>query len=101
MKDLEHIYFMVKTKEDEKKWKEFLRFYFPKHYAISILDRDWLENPRRIAVDIDGFGYIGTAVLQTYYFKPVKDFEDFMDTTCYKMIVARGVYKKRGKVTVV
>ena len=39
MEKEQEVYVEIETKEDEAKWKEFLREYFPNHYAIDMLDK--------------------------------------------------------------
>ena len=93
-------YLEIISREDEKKWKEFLRHYFPNHYASKILDEDLVvENPKeghiskRIGVSVKGFGWLSGMILHyapREYHIPVKDFEDFKKTDIYKEIVANG-----------
>ena len=55
------MYAGYKTKEDEKKWKEFLSYHFPNHYASSILKEDLIDNgfwSKRIGVSPEGYGWI-------------------------------------------
>ena len=99
------VYLEIKSKEDEKKWKEFLRHYFPNHYASSILDEDLVvQEPdkchisKRIGVGVDGFGWLSGMCLHygREYFIHVEDFEEFMKTDIYKAIVDNGPTLKEG-----
>ena len=96
MIDFEKVYFIVSTKEDEKKWKEFLHKYFPNHYAKGLLEENLVCN-HLIGVDVNGYGILGTHILRLHIYKRVKDFEEFKDTKCYKMILEKGITLEEGK----
>ena len=94
------VYLEIASKEDEKKWKEFLRYYFPNHYAKDILDKDlvveqtdgWHES-KRIGVSVDGFGWLSAMCLHyapKELFIPIDNFDEFMKTDIYQQIVSRG-----------
>lgn len=76
IKDYEKGYFIVKTKEDEKKWKDFLGKYFPNHYAKGLLEENLLGK-HFIGVDGDGYGILGTQILRLKIYNLVNDFEEF------------------------
>ena len=94
------IYLEITSKEDEKRWKEFLSFYFPNHYAKGILDTDLvIENPdighysKRIGVSVDGYGYLSSMCLHygpKEQFQYVDNFIEFMNTDVYHSIIDNG-----------
>ena len=93
------VYVYIKTKQDEKKWKEFLGHYFPNHYASKILKQDLLstkERVNRLGVSPDGFGWLSQMIAGLGTYLEVQDFEEFKKTYCYKQIVKNGVGYKEG-----
>ena len=97
----------IKSKEDEIKWKAFLRKYFPNHYASSILDKDLVIDidayrsgrgyqSKTIGVAIDGFGYISMRLAHYGNYYEVNDFIEFMDTSCYQIIIKNGPSYSEG-----
>ena len=108
MKDFMKIYVTIKTKADERRWKEFLGKYFPNHYAKRLLEDDLVINyedyldgkgydSKNIAVEMDGYGYISRMLIYYGHYEKVFDFADFRDTLLYKRIVERGVVLERGE----
>ena len=101
------VYLEITSREDEKKWKKFLKHYFPNHYASKILGYDLVvENPfeihppKRIAVNVNGYGWIAMMIVclsAKGSYIPVKDFDEFMQTDIYKQIVANGPTLEKGK----
>ena len=102
MKNNQTVYLEITSREDEKKWKEFLRHYFPNHYASSILDEDLvvsksksLRKVKRIGISVDGYGWLSATILflcPKEHFVHVNDFNEFMTTDVYKEIVSRPFY---------
>lgn len=90
IKNYEKVYFIIKTKEDEKKWKDYLGKYFPNHYAKGLLEENLLGK-HFIGVDVDGYGILETQILRLKIYKRVNDFEKFKNTKCYQMIIEKGV----------
>lgn len=93
----EAVYFYIETKEDELEWKEFLSHYFPNHYASSILKEELAGKHGRIAVGITGYGWLSLLCAHYGNFKRIKDFGEFKNTKCYRMIVERGVTYEEGE----
>ena len=105
------VYFEIKSRKDEKKWKEFLRQYFPNHYAIGLLEEDliveekcYCRPSRIISVGTHGFGWLSLTCL--YYGGPklyvhVNDFEEFKQTNIYKEIVDNGPMLGEGEPQVI
>ena len=93
------VYVYIKTKQDEKKWKEFLGHYFPNHYASKILKQDLLstkEHVNRLGVDPDGFGWLSQMIASLGTYLEVRGFEEFEKTYCFKQIVKNGVSYEEG-----
>lgn len=112
IKNYEKVYVQIESKEDEKKWKKFLKKYFPNHYASSLLDDDLVIDVNRknkgkwytsknVGVDKDGYGYIPTryAYYGGYHF--IKDFEEFKYTLCYRNIIKQGISYSQGEVEII
>ena len=102
------VYFRVSSKEDEKKWKEFLKHYFPNCYASEILKRDWYKGHnggglQAISVDIDAYGLTSMICVcrARHLFQRVESFEEFKETDVYKYIVSRGPTLEAGEPKVV
>lgn len=93
------VYLIVKTKEDEEKWKSFLSHYFPNHYASGLLKDDLLGS--RIAVSLSGYGYLSLLCCCYGNYFEVEDFERFKETKVYKDIINRGVSLDVGEPSVV
>ncbi len=97
---------VISSYEDEKKWKEFLKTYFPNHYAIKLLDQDLVVEPshpwprphKRIAVGLTGFGHLPKFIFYgaPELYVPVKDFYEFKKTDIYRDIVLRGPMFNEG-----
>ena len=90
----------VQTKEDEKKWKSFLKEYFPNHYASGLLNEDLVERQnedgfiqtKRLGIGVNGYGWLSAMCLcnaRSHYVQ-VKDFEGFVQTDIYKQIINNG-----------
>lgn len=106
-KNYKTAYLEIRSKDDEKKWKEFLNFYFPNHYAKEILEEDLVvpdgvgcHPSKRIGVGVDGYGWLSGMCL--FYGGPeifisVKDFEEFKETNTYKQIIKNGPTLKEGE----
>ena len=106
------VFVQIESREDETKWKDFFRKYFPNHYAKKILDEDLVidviarhsghayEN-KSVAVSSSGYGYISLRFAYYGGYQEVKDFEEFKLTACYKSIVAQGVTLDVGKPKVI
>lgn len=94
------VYLEITSKKDEKKWKRFLKHYFPNHYASKILEENLVvENPtkghisKRIGVSVDGFGWLSSMILHYApkgYYIEVANFEEFKKTEIYKQIIING-----------
>ncbi len=105
------VYFEIASKEDETKWKEFLRYYFPNHYAKEILDDDLVVDiskdhrlVKRIAVGIDGYGWLSAMCLHyggPELFIHINDFEEFKSTSIYKEIIKLGINYRVGEPQVI
>ena len=102
----------IKSKEDEQLWKQFLKKYFPNHYASGILNEDLVIDmdlankgkayeSKSIGIDEDGFGYLSFKLAYFGGFKEVANFEEFTKTKCYKAIINNGVSLKVGEPKVV
>lgn len=106
-KEKQLVYLEITSKEDEKKWKEFLGHYFPNHYAKDILNRDLVviqskerHQSKRIGIDVNGFGWLSSMCLHygdPELFIQVKDFEEFKETDVYKHIVNTGPSFEEGE----
>ena len=109
MEKEQEVYVEIETKEDEAKWKEFLRKYFPNHYAIEILEKNLVTEPpdqfggqkvHRIGVGRYGFGYLSARCMivgkRSGAYIKVKDFEEFKETEVYKSIVKQGPKVGKG-----
>ena len=98
------VYVCIKSKEDESKWKQFLAFYFPNHYAKEMLNEDLVSSStssKRIGLDPNGYGWL-SFLCKTYGgFKEVEDFKEFKTTDCYKQIIANGIKLDEGEPSVV
>lgn len=104
-------YLEITSREDEKKWKEFLSHYFPNHYAKEILERNLVVETgkgchisKRIGIGVNGYGWLSGMCL--FYggpekFKNIKNFEEFKETEIYKEIVKRGPTLKEGEPEVI
>lgn len=108
LKDYDKIFVQIKSKEDETKWKLFLKHYFPNHYASRLLGDDLVidvdsKNAGRgyinksVAVSTKGYGYITFKFADLGGYKEVNDFEEFKLTRCYENILAQGVTFDVGK----
>lgn len=108
----EKICIEITSKEDEKKWKEFLRIYFPNHYAKDILNKDLVIDvesaklglpylSKMIGVSETGFGYLNAKFAYYGGYERVKDFEEFKSTDCYRIIIKNGVSYKEGEPEVI
>ncbi len=94
----------IKTKEDEKKWKSFLKEYFPNHYASTLLNEDLVEHKikrglmqvKRLAVAVNGYGWLSPMCLckERSHFIQVKDFEEFQKTDIYSQIISIEDYER-------
>ena len=96
------VYVQIESKEDESKWKEFLKQYFPNHYASKLLEDDLIIDViarysgqaytnKSVAVSPSGYGYINLRFACFGGYQEVNNFEEFKLTACYKSIIARGV----------
>ena len=104
-------YLEIQNKEDERKWKEFLKTYFPNHYAKGLLNDDLvIENPDKshnlkiIGVNEDGYGYLAIRCLleaKSITYIKVKDFEEFTQLDIYKNIINRGPIASKGEPRIV
>lgn len=99
----------ITSREDEKRWKRFLKNYFPNHYASSLLEKDLLISEaakkkgkcRLIGVSPNGYGYITHRLAYYGGYCEVSDFEEFIKTGCYKTIVKQGVKLDQGSPEIV
>ena len=89
------IYLYITSRKDEKKWKKFLKHYFPNHYASSLLEEDLLN--RRIGVVPNGFGLLAAMCIREGGFKRIYNFIEFKKTLCYKEILSNGVSLSKGE----
>lgn len=99
MEEKNRVCISIKTKEDEKKWKEFLSYHFPNHYASSILKEDLIDNgfwSKRIGVSPEGYGWISARFSHYGKFIEVDNFEEFKKTSCYQTIIDNGVILDKG-----
>ena len=114
MEKYQEVYVEIETKEDEAKWKEFLRYHFPNHYAVDILDKNLVTEPpdqfgaqkvHRIGVGIHGFGYLSAHCMivgkRSGVYIKVKDFEEFKETDVYKAIVDQGPKLEKGSPAII
>lgn len=114
MEKEQEVYVEIETKEDEAKWKEFLRSYFPNHYAIPILDRNLVTEStdnykvkvaHRIGVGKNGFGFLSAQCMivgkRNGVYVEVKDFEEFKKTEVYKSIVEQGPKLEKGSLSII
>ena len=102
MENWKEAFVYIKTEEDEKKWKEILRHYFPNHYASSILDKGLVVSKskktrkvKRIGISVYGYGWLSATMLflcPKEHFVHINDFNEFMTTDVYKEIVSRPFY---------
>ena len=94
------VYVYIKTKRDEKKWKEFLYQYFPNHYASKILKEDLIstnECAKRIGINPKGFGWLSQMIARLGTYLKVNDFNEFKKTRCYKQIIKNGINYEEGE----
>ena len=102
------VFVQIESKNDEKKWKNFLGHFFPNHYASKLLDSDLvIEREARhsghaytnksIAVSPKGYGYITFRFAYLGGYQEVNNFDEFKLTACYKAIVAQGVVLDTGR----
>ena len=108
LETFDKVYVQIESKEDESKWKEFLKRYFPNHYASKLLDDDLVidvaarysghayEN-KSVAVSPNGYGYIILRLADWGGYEEVNNFEEFELTACYKAILAQGVTLEVGR----
>ena len=114
MEKYQEVYVEIETKEDEAKWKEFLRHHFPNHYAIGILDENLVTEPpdqyggqkvHRIGVGIHGFGYLSAHCMivgkRSGVYIKVKNFDEFKETDVYKAIVKQGPKLEKGSPVII
>lgn len=104
MKDYMKIFVQIKTKEDEKRWKEFFTKYYPINGRIlndnlvidyeAYLDGRGYEN-KSIAITIDSYGYISLRFAHWGNYNEVFDFADFKHTLLYKTIIEIEIIKKK------
>ena len=101
------VYVEIKSREDETKWKDFFKKYFPNHYAKELLNDDLLIDveayhrchsyeTKAIAISPSGYGYISLRLASYGHYPEVKDFEEFKLTACYRTIIAQGVTLEEG-----
>ena len=102
------VFIQIESRDDEKKWKKFLKHYFPNHYASKLLDSDLVIDKearhsghaytnKSIAVSPKGYGYITFRFAYLGGYQEVNDFDEFELTACYKAIVAQGVVLDAGR----
>jgi len=107
---VDRIAIYIKSKKDAKKWKMFLSYYFPNHYAKRILNTSMVNKPnpitriyktRPISVTKDGYGYI--TLMLAYYGKAkfINDFNDFTKTKVYNDIISNGPIYEEGEPEVI
>ena len=107
MENWKEAFVYIKTEEDEKKWKSFLKEYFPNHYASALLSRDLVERPnkdgsiqsKRLGIGVNGYGWLSAMCLckaRSHYVQ-VKDFEEFKQTEIYKQIINNGLSYEVGE----
>ena len=100
MENWKEVFVYIKTEEDEKKWKSFLKEYFPNHYASGLLNEDLVEHlnkdgsiqSKRLGIGVDGYGWLSIMCLckaRNHYIQ-VKDFEEFKKTEIYQQIIDNG-----------
>ena len=111
-KDYDNIFVQIKSKDDEAKWKDFLSYYFPNHYASTLLNEDLVIDieayckgngyiNKSIAVSPSGYGYITLRFANFGGYEEVDNFEVFKLTNCYKTIVNQGKKFEVGMPTVI
>ena len=92
------IYVQIKSREDETKWKNFFKYFFPSCSASEILKEDLMVDikaykkgkaydNKSILITEDGYGYISLRTAHYANVKEVDDFEDFRKTICYHLVV--------------
>ena len=110
-KTIKTVYLEITSREDEKKWKEFLKHYFPNHYASRILKQDLVvedvnkqHRVKRIGVSPDGYGWLSAMCIcfgRPGRYIPVKDFDEFQTTEVYLSIIKQGVKLDEGEPSVI
>ena len=106
------VFVQIESRDDETKWKEFFKTYFPNHYAKRLLDEDLVIDVvarhsgkayqnKSVAVSPGGYGYISLRFAYYGGYQEVRDFEEFKLTACYKSIVAQGVTLEVGEPEVI
>lgn len=111
MENWKEAFVYIQTKEDEKKWKSFLKEYFPNHYASGLLNEDLVEHQnedgtiqtKRLGIGVDGYGWLSAMCLcmARSHFVRAKDFEEFTQTDIYKQIVDNGPMQEIGEPRVI
>ena len=91
----------IKTKEDERRWKEFLSTYFPNHYSKRILRKDLTKSPSLIGISPKGYGYITHRLAHYGQYQEIKDFSQFQATHCYRAILSQGPSLEEGDVEII
>ena len=101
------VYVQIKSKEDETKWKVFLKEYFPNHYASKLLDDNLVIDMdafysgrayqnKSIAVSPNGYGAISLRFAHYGGYQQVDNFEEFKLTSCYNTIIKNGPFLGKG-----
>ena len=104
----EKVFVQIESREDEEKWKSFLKHYFPNHYAQKLLEEDLVidviarhsghaYDNKSIAVSPKGYGGISLRFAYNGGYQEVNNFEEFKLTACYKNILAQGVALEKGQ----
>ena len=91
----------IKTKEDERRWKEFLDTYFPNHYSKRILRKDLTKSSSLIGISPKGYGYITHRLAHYGQYEEIKDFHQFQATHCYRAILSQGPSLEEGDVEII
>ena len=95
---VERVFVQIKSRDDETKWKNFFKYFFPSCFVFEILDEDLMIDikaykkgraytNKSILIDEEGYGYISLRTASYANIKEIDDFEEFRKTSCYHFVV--------------